>query len=369
MDKIVYLNAGFFDTDVTVVKQLANHFELHWFVILSPNGAYKHDFFEKFIDGTNIRLHLYTYTCRRRSLSMLKLYLKCLQKIRKIKPSLIYTCNQDFYFQISKHIFVNRTPEILGIHDVMLHSNFKAPIFLRISRWLSLHSADYFVQFSNNQHKLFKKLHPNKKSFLLGMSSKNFGQSNIEKPKDLDYQIKILFFGTIQSYKGYDLLIKTFERIIEEGTKNIMLSFYGKCASVTIEQDFNNLIKHRDFYNLNLEFIDNKDIPDIFSAHHFCVFPYRDATNSGPLMIAANYGIPIIAPNHSCFADVYTNGVNSILYQPEDKDGLYKVLKHITQIQIEEYNNLMNGCKTIQKNYSEEAIAKNYIKLFDNILH
>ena len=48
-ETIVYLNLGFFDTDVTVVKELAKVYDLHWFVLQSPTEPYDVDFFKEFV--------------------------------------------------------------------------------------------------------------------------------------------------------------------------------------------------------------------------------------------------------------------------------------------------------------------------------
>lgn len=58
-ETIVYLNLGFFDTDVTVVKELAKVYDLHWFVLRSPTEPYDVDFFREFVKGSEITLHLY----------------------------------------------------------------------------------------------------------------------------------------------------------------------------------------------------------------------------------------------------------------------------------------------------------------------
>ena len=64
---IVYLNSGFFDTDITVIKELAKSFQVHWFVLLSPNEPYNADFFSRFVENSSIILHLYPIKSMRRS--------------------------------------------------------------------------------------------------------------------------------------------------------------------------------------------------------------------------------------------------------------------------------------------------------------
>ena len=162
-------------------------------------------------------------------------------------------------------------------------------------------------------------------------------------------------------------MFDAFERLIEEGMTNLRLSLYGRCGNQEIERICREKIKHSEFYEMHLEFVDNREIPDIFASHHFAVFPYRDATNSGPLMIAVNYGLPVIAPDHSCFKDVCTDGVNSLLYDNKEKEALYEKLKYLSQISNDEYMIMRTNCDILKSTFSEAAIAQNYIKLFKTI--
>lgn len=365
MKKIAYMNSGFFDTDITVVKGLQSKFQVEWFVVLGPAEPYDSLFFHNFVCGTNIHLHLYQANCRIRSFSYMKIMYKVVKDIKMSEPSVIYTCCTHIYFTMFYKYILRKFPLVIGIHDVKLHSDSEKSRLLNISRFFAIHSTNNFLQFSNSQHLLFNSLYPSKKSSFVGMSVKNFGFSTIKKPINFDNKIKILFFGTLQAYKGYDILIDAFERLINCGITNVELSIYGKCANPIVESVCREKIKHPDFYNLNLNFIQNKDVPNIFTSHHFCVFPYRDATQSGPLMIAANYGLPIISPTFGCFMDVYTNKVNSLMYDSNSKDGLFDVLKCVSNLNFIEYNKYRNSASLLIKTYSEEVIVEKYIKVFE----
>ena len=92
----------------------------------------------------------------------------------------------------------------MGIHDVKNHSSVKPPLFLIISQWIALMTARCYVLFSKNQHELFKQLYPNKRSELVGMSYKDFGRPSVQPCNTIKEEIKILFFGTLQPYNGYN---------------------------------------------------------------------------------------------------------------------------------------------------------------------
>ena len=364
---IVYFNSGFFDTDITVVKELEKEYTVHWYVILSPTEPYKKDFFFDFIKGSNIQLHLTEFNCRKRSLKFCSIIHKCLKEIKQIRPSLIYTCHKDLFFPIFYRLFLSNIPLIIGIHDVKPHSSYRIPLPLKWAISLNIKLATEIVLFSRNQYHLFLHLYPKIKANYVGMSMKDFGSPTISC-SPLKDKIKILFFGTLQKYKGSDLLIEAFEQLIDEGINNLELSFYGKPSDDDYGNECLKKIRHTQFYNLHLKFIENEDIPNIFNSHHFAIFPYRDATQSGPLMINARYGLPVIAPHTACFSDVYNN-TNAIFYKDSNNiQELKEALKKVSQLTIEDYTKLKNSCNILKEKYSEASIANNYIKVFNRII-
>ena len=365
---IVYFNSGFFDTDVTVIKELQKKYQVHWFVILGPNEPYKADFFYRFVDGTEIKLTLYETISRRRSFDYGKVIIKCLREISLINPLLIYTCHQDLYFPIGYYVYTRKIPLVLGIHDFDFHSSYKVPIMLKLARKISIMMATRCVFFSPNQLSSFKISYPCKAAEYVGMSMKNYGKTSVENAHALK-PIRLLFFGTLQPYKGCDLLIQAFEELIEEGIKNLKLSFYGKAGSEEYLRYCKSLIKHPDFYNLHFSFVENADIPNIYGSHDFSVFPYRDATQSGPLMINMYYGLPIIAPSHSCFTDIYRHDINAILYDDSySVESLKESLRSVSKLDDSTYQSLRKQTDLLMSAYSEEAIANNYIRVFDDII-
>lgn len=361
---IVYLNSGFFDTDITVIKELTKSFQVHWFVLLSPNEPYNADFFSRFVENSSIILHLYPIKSRRRSLHFAKLIYRCLKQIKKLHPALVYTCHQDLYFPLFYKIFLRNIPLVMGIHDVLAHSSANEPLMLKVAKRLNLYIANKYVLFSKNQYSLFKSLYPTKQSCFVGMSIKDFGMPTIPKSNNNGIK-KLLFFGTLQPYKGCDLLIEAFEKLLDSGVNNLRLSFYGRFGFDSYKKKCLSKIKHPDFYNFHFEFVANEDVPNIFASHDWAVFPYRDATQSGPLMINLRYGLPIIAPSHTCFTDIYDENT-AILYSDSNSiKSLSEALIKVAALKDNIYSDMCKLCSKTASLFSEEVVAGRYIKTFN----
>lgn len=358
---LVYINPmSFMDTDLTVLSYLAESFRVIWFPLFKTGAPkrYTKEEIENYANKYGIKICYQERSIRDRSMKTFAYYKKMVQKIKAENPHIVYTCCDHYAFVWYLFRSIDRRIIVFGLHDVNGHSNIDFRwIFQRIKEWI-IGKAVHLVTFSKGQHDiLLTKYH--RESTMVGMSSKNFGSSALTLPNISD-GIHLLFFGNIHSYKGLDLLIQAMEELYDEGITNLHLSIYGRgrdweiCAS---------LIRHPQLFNTNIRFIENSELPDLFAAHHFLALPYRDVTNSGPLMIAVNYAKPIFAPSIGCFKEIY-NEEQGVLY---NQGSLKNALRYLSSMNDVTYSRMVASCKQLQKEYSEEHIAINYVRLFEKI--
>ena len=362
--KLIYCNpVNFFDTDATVIHHLKNEYEIVWYPIIQSNQTS-----EKYTIGElreyalkyNIDFRPYFINCRFRSLKNIKYYYKLMSDIFADDPDVVFTCTNIIYWHIILLLlfYRERRKVVKGFHDVEIHSNTKFHVFYKIMNWLCAKFYNKCVTYSVSQNNIFKNKY-HKSAYCVGMSVKDFGDSE-ESSISIMNEIKILFFGGISKYKGIDILINTLEELSKENIFRFKLSIYGKGD---FWNECESLIKTKSLYNINIRFIRNDEIPQLMSTHHFLILPYRDVTNSGPMMIALNYKLPIIAPRIGCFMDIYDDET-AVLYEP---GNIYNTLKKLSHITDEEYNNMKIACEHLYLNYTQEAISKRYIDIFNSV--
>lgn len=360
--KLVYLNPTFYmDTDFTVLKYLNVHYELIWYPLCYvKDDKYSIQEIEDYASKNNIISRLQVLNCRQSSFRSFKTLINILISIKKEKPDLLFTSNRLLYWHLLCRLFLNKIKIVQGIHDVIHHSNISNRNFLAlISNFVYSQYSNYLL-YSKSQYELLKQKTKGE-CHLIGMSTKNFGSSELTCGS-LSEGVKLLFFGGVSKYKGIDLLIETVEELYSEGVYNISISICGKGDEYWNECE--KLIKTRSIFNLDIRLIPNELVADLMSSHHFLILPYRDVTNSGPMMIALNYSLPIIAPKIGCFVDVL-NEDSAILYeQGMLKQTLLKVC-NMTQI---EYDVMKENTAQCSMRFSEENIAKKYIDCFDKII-
>lgn len=362
---IVYLNTYCFaDTDFTVLKHLAKVYRIVWYFV---HESYKPTSHITVVRATNyasdngIELHVVDPKVRNRDMRNMSFYFRIAKEINTINPDLVFHCQRNPYWNLAVASVLKCKHIVLGLHDVKTHS-YKMTLSRFLEKYtngLSIKVHRNFATFSKNQHDLFRQLY-GKEACMLGMSCKYFGKSNLQVPPISD-GVKLLFFGSINEYKGLDLLISSMERLRAAGISNITLTIAGRGASW---EKCKPLIKTEAMYNLLVRFIENEEIPNLMSSHHFLVLPYRDATQSGPLAIAVAYELPVIAPDFGCFSETYSND-SAILYP---QGNLEEALLKVSRLSDKDYEYLKLACKRVKTANNEEAIAKHYIDYFDQLM-
>ena len=362
---VYYSQDCYTQVDDTVLSHLTSDFRVIWFYLFESLRAksmrYNPMKAQDYADKYGLTLEIVDPKMRRRNPCNILFYKDLAVRINSYNPDIVYAC-EVFPFWMLTYRYIKCNNKVYGIHDVLPHyekANFIKRRILKKKEQYIKQKFKHIVTFSKNQQILLKE-HFGKDSDMVGMSYKYFGESKLTPPP-FEQGFKILFFGNISYYKGLDLLIKALEELKSEGVNNLQLTIAGKGEAWAECQP---LIKSLELYNLQVRFIENEEIPDLMSSHHFIVLPYRSATQSGPLVAALGYGVPVVAPSFGCFTDTVNNDTAVLYEQGNLKDALRKV----SQMTKSEYERMKEAMDLLREQYSEESIAANYIKTFKKVL-
>lgn len=362
---LVYFNPDCFtQVDDTVLHHLVDDFHVIWLYLYesekSNSMRYNPDSAQRYADKYGIQLVIVDPKMRRRNPKNILFFRKVAKQINNYKPDIVYSCC-IFPFWTFCYNLIKCENKVLGIHDVSLHSyKFSlSKLWIQHNKEKWIRRFGHIFTFSKNQHDLLLNRH-GKESCMVGMSYKNFGISHITPPP-FENKIKLLFFGSIAPYKGLDLLIDAMEQLYAEGINNIQLTIAGRGESW---EECKSHIKTTGLYSFQVRFIDNAEIPDLMNSHHFLVLPYRNATQSGPLVTAVGYNLPVIAPRYGCFSDILTEK-SAILYE---QAHLIDALRMTSSMKTDAYKKIKSAISLLKDDYSEERVAKNYLEEFNRIL-
>lgn len=372
MKKLLFLSPDcFFDSDFPILKLLVNHFDLVWFPIISQNDLrYNKEDIETFSNQYHIQTRIWKRNWRRRSLKQILFNYKLIRSIKNEKASIVYLeYTGDLFFTFLAILFLKRKNTIIAIHDVMFHSTNVSSLKSRIESFLNRLVQCYFKNFhlfSKTQKDIFDSITSNKNSFYAPLALKDFGESTIARlPKE--NCCNFLFFGLIEYYKGLDLLIQAIEQLSNQNIGKFKLTIAGK-GEGQYWNDCKELIKTKENYDLQIGYIPDELIPNLFVQSHFIVLPYRDVTQSGPLMIAMNYHLPVLAADFDGFTENIVNEKNGFIFKNENPDSLVEQLSKCIQLPNSDYETMISTIKTYtQERFSIESITEKYLNFFNKI--
>jgi len=199
--------------------------------------------------------------------------------------------------------------------------------------------------------------HGNYASIYPSLMDKETARKRLDLPST---GLVFLHFGMIKEYKGVPELIRSFKRIKDRAT----LLIAGKIDSPALEKKIRALRGEDKRIRLNFGYVSDEDTNIYFSAVDCAVFPYTDILTSGTVSLAATFGRAVIAPMVGCIPS-QTDQDGKLLYDPNDKDGLLKVLTDSFQ---EDLSILGNKNFEKSKELTWNKIARETAKVYEEAL-
>jgi len=126
-----------------------------------------------------------------------------------------------------------------------------------------------------------------------------------------------LFFGTLREYKGIPELMQAFQKIARSPDRLLIV---GRCNEPSLEP----LLKraaHDSRITIVSEQCSDDTLVSYLAASNVMVVPFRRMTTSSSVILALNYGLPVITPGfpfiHEIMGEHYP-----LLYPPNDSKAL-----------------------------------------------
>lgn len=368
MKKIFWITPeGFLDVDMPVLKQLTSEFDIYW-LIIGFGSSSKHMFTETEVENytkqNKIKCEIVAAKYRFRNPLIFFFYLTLIKKLLSFNSDIIYTSYLgEPFFLILLKIFFNKHKVVLAIHDVELHSSERKKQIKKIyHNYVRKHYSNFHL-FSSSQVALFIKNFKNKNILLTPLCIKDFGQpTSIIKTE----KTRFLFFGNILPYKGLGILIESVNYLaVKHKTRNFFLTIAGNC-SASDWKEYQKIIEYPELINTEIRTIKNSEIANFFCNSDYLVLPYKDVTQCGPLMIAYNYNLPVIASDLPGFRDYISEKETGYLFEKNN----YVMLAEVMAFCIESNNRDFLARNMIQKKkeiFSLSLISKQYSQYFKKL--
>lgn len=201
---------------------------------------------------------------------------------------------------------------VVTIHDAALHPGER---FLPYQWWLDweIRQADGYVVLSDHVGSVLRTRHGTSADRIAVAPCGPFSQfadagRNFHPAGETRAPRRLLFFGRIIAYKGLDLLLDAYGRL-KSAYPDLSLAIYGDgdispyrsalegLADVTVEN----------------RYIGEGELPAILEEADLVVLPYREASQSGVLVLAEAAGLPVVGTPTGALVEQIVPGVNGLI--------------------------------------------------------
>lgn len=200
----------------------------------------------------------------------------------------------------------------------------------------------------------------------IGFYKNNVNQCNAKKYFNFKKNDFIfLFFGRINEYKGIEDLLKVFEKLTKQ-SKNVQLLIAGKCDDKNLDKILSNYRnKFKDNIKIYSNFIKDNEVQYYFNCADIIVYPFKEITTSGSVLLGLSFGKPIICPRIGALNDL-PNDIG-YFYNNNDKDELFEAM--LKAVQNKENLELLGGNGlNYAKALSWSKIANETIEIYRSLL-
>ena len=365
MNTIIWITPRFFvETDIYAIQLLLNNFRIHWFIIEKTINNEYGKLIESISNHPNAQVEKILLPAQNRSFKCFLFYYRFLNRVNKMRPDLVYNpiFGMPYYMPLLSFI-MKKSKTVVAIHNVTTPKGAKAPSVLsKLYTFFVTHAFKNYHTLSPSQCKILKSIAPRANVFFIPFVLKNYGLSSIKKSDCISF----LFFGQILEYKRIDVLIEAAQKVYEKTHIPFIVKIAGNCP---FWDKYQKLIKYPELFELNIRRIDNEEIPDLFVSSHYFVMPYQDIAQSGALMVAINYDLPVIASNIPAFVEYISDEENGYIIEPSSIEDLYQVMLKIVTGKGKDYNVLLLNMQQMKNKYfAEESIRFLYTDNFRKII-
>ena len=171
--------------------------------------------------------------------------------------------------------------------------------------------------------------------------------------------------GNIKPVKGYDVLIRSAQRVIEAFPDSVFVIVGGIYQHEDYMNSLLDLIRHESLENHFVFLGKRSDVDRILSVFDIFALPSRSEGTSLSLLEAMAAGKAIVATNVGGTAHILINEYNSLLVPPDDSlrlaDAILRLMSNSGLT-----NELSKNAKTdVIHKYSAEQMVRKYMNLYD----
>ncbi|MEW6458170.1 MAG: glycosyltransferase family 4 protein [Bacillota bacterium] len=294
-----------------LVKPLSQQTKVHLFLPDHYVGDISRAILHRFLTGK-------TKTGALRRLLNPVLARRVWKELQAVKPDIIHLFNGEGYpwgLLFARWARKDGVPFVVTVHDPEPHSGNVFELLNACLRRVTLTCAtrihlhnDCFADSIVKQGVPPKKLYFIPHGSLAERFTRYFNGGTAREPV-------ALFFGRLEAYKGLDVLVEA--GLVLEGRLKVVIAGPGKLPGRLLKT----IRCHSKVFELHNRYLSDEEVAWLFQRASVCVLPYRQVTQSSVPLIAAAFGVPVVASALGGFLEDVPR-VNGLLVPPGDSRAL-----------------------------------------------
>jgi glycosyltransferase involved in cell wall biosynthesis len=184
-----------------------------------------------------------------------------------------------------------------------------------------------------------------------------------------DDDLIIALIGRLEWYKGVDLLLRAVAQL--PVTSSIKLLLAGFCPEEDYRNQLNQLAaKAEGRVVAEFRWIPDDELARYFQAIDIAVFPFREITNSGSVLLAQSFGKPVVIPDLTVLGDIPREGAMRFTSgQGQDVDRLVEALNRAEQLTESQYRDMSIAALSWARRNDWETIARETVEVYQEALN
>lgn len=211
---------------------------------------------------------------------------------------------------------------ILTVHDPFPHSGLNT-LIVRLRRGIAFRLIPKFILLNHTQLESFEQYYNISSKRILDsrLSIYNYLRTVKASTNLRPNSQYILFFGKISRYKGIDILFQAMKRVNKECPECKLIVAGSGIFPFNIDE-----YRKLHYIEIRNRFIPEEELVELIKNAAFVVCPYTDATQSGVIMSAFAFNIPVIATNVGALPEMVIQDKTGYIVKPKDPTSLSEAI-------------------------------------------
>lgn len=283
-----------------------------------------------------------------------------LNKIIQQKPDIIHFNETSFWIGLWLP-FLKKFPLVVTIHDVHPHISTK-----KIRFFFEQFSIARYEKYSDaiivHGKKLKDEIYYHQKCHIFPIGDFSFFL-NFQYKKRHEEKNTVLFFGTIEDYKGIDYLIQAIE-LVAETIPDIKCIIAGQGNFLVSQKKIH---KTKNFEIIN-QFIDDANVPELFQRAQIVILPYIEGSQTGIIPIAYAFKKPVIVTDVGSIPELVEAGKTGLIVPPRDPSALSQAISGLLEDDSIRLDMGDNAYLKMKRELSWEKIAETTRILYSSVI-